>query len=98
MVRYEKRYNEDAKRISAEKVKDDIKISEVGTVPKPESGEAIQKSKSVSSAATEQDLDVFLLGDHGDSDDGQGNTVCIYYYINLYGWYMKPYPKSLYFP
>ncbi|KAL1823573.1 hypothetical protein DCAR_0311495 [Daucus carota subsp. sativus] len=68
---YEKRYNEDAKRISAEKVKDDIKISEVGTVPKPESGEAIQKSKSVSSAATEQDLDVFLLGDHGDSDDGQ---------------------------
>lgn len=68
---YEKRYNEDAKRRSAEKVKDDMKSSEVATVPKSESGETSQKSKGVSSAATEQDLDVFLLGDLGDSDDGQ---------------------------
>ncbi|KAK1384194.1 BSD domain-containing protein [Heracleum sosnowskyi] len=58
---YEKRYDEDAKRRSAEKSK-------------------MTKTKSVSSAATEQDLDVFLLGDLGDSDDGQGlrftSSVC----------------------
>lgn len=54
-----------------------MKSSEVATVPKSESGETSQKSKGVSSAATEQDLDVFLLGDLGDSDDGQGILFCI---------------------
>lgn len=67
---YEKRYNEDAKRRAAEEVKDDVKHSEDGTISKSETGEPVQKTKSVSSAATEQDLDVFLLGDLGDSDDG----------------------------
>lgn len=67
---YEKRYNEDAKRRATEEVKDDLKSSEDGTISKSETGETVQKTKSVSSAATEQDLDVFLLGDLGDSDDG----------------------------
>lgn len=72
MVRYEKRYNEDAKRRAAEEVKDDMKSSEDGTISKPETGVIVQKTKGVSSAATDQDLDVFLLGDLGDSDDGPG--------------------------
>ncbi|XP_074370820.1 uncharacterized protein LOC141711977 [Apium graveolens] len=67
---YEKRYNEDAKRRAAEEVKDDTKSSEDRTISNSETGGTVQKTKSVSSAATEQDLDVFLLGDLGDSDDG----------------------------
>lgn len=63
---YEKRYNEDAKQKAAEEVKD---ISTVGTVSKTEVEGMNQKNKSTTSSATEQDLDVFLLGDLGDSDD-----------------------------
>lgn len=69
---------EDAKKKSAEEMKVDVKESSgVGTDSKTEAGGVSQKSKSVSSSATEQDLDVFLLGDLGDSDDGPGILLCI---------------------
>lgn len=77
LVRYEKRYNEDARRRSAEEVKNDMKSSEVGTLSKSETGKTVQKTKSVSSEAAEQDLDVFLLGDLGDSDDAPGILFCM---------------------
>lgn len=84
MVRYEKRYNEDAKRRAAEEVKDDMKSLEDRTISKPETEGTVQKTKGVSSAATEQDLDVFLLGDLGDSDDGPGILFVLSLFPNCY--------------
>ncbi|KAF9624457.1 hypothetical protein IFM89_011465 [Coptis chinensis] len=69
LIRYEKRYMEE-KLKSAEKEKDD-ELKEnppVGTSSKPESTPTIRPKTSTSSA--EQDLDVFLLGDLGSSDEG----------------------------
>ncbi|KAI8543147.1 hypothetical protein RHMOL_Rhmol08G0195000 [Rhododendron molle] len=66
---FEKRYMEKAKQNSAEQVKDD-KMNETstgGTTSKTAAAGMNQKSKT--SSSTEQDLDVFLLGDLGDSDD-----------------------------
>uniref|UniRef100_A0A5B6YH79 BSD domain-containing protein n=2 Tax=Davidia involucrata TaxID=16924 RepID=A0A5B6YH79_DAVIN len=69
---YEKRYMENAKLKSAEQVKDDeAKETLTGGTSKTEVKGMNQKSKSATSSATE-DLDVFLLGDLGDSDEGQG--------------------------
>lgn len=66
---YEKRYMEEAKQNSAEQV-EDSKMKETstgGTTTKTAAAGMNQKSKT--SSAAEQDLDVFLLGDLGDSDD-----------------------------
>ncbi|KAA8541081.1 hypothetical protein F0562_025044 [Nyssa sinensis] len=74
---YEKRYMEDAKLKSAEQVKgdevkgDEVKETLTGGTSKTEVKGMNQKSKSATSSATE-DLDVFLLGDLGDSDEGHG--------------------------
>ncbi|XP_059641843.1 uncharacterized protein LOC132283833 [Cornus florida] len=64
---YEKRHMEEAKVKSDEQVKDDAvkETSTVGTTSKTEVKGVDKKSKT-----SEQDLDVFLLGDLGDSDEG----------------------------
>ncbi|CAL5327008.1 unnamed protein product [Camellia sinensis] len=70
---YEKRYMDEANLKPAEQVIDD-KMKETSTVlttSKTEAGNMNLKSKT--SSSTEQDLDVFLLGDLGDSDEGPGN-------------------------
>lgn len=71
---YEKQYMEDMKLKSVEQVKDEKakEPTEVGIISKEEVQEVNQKSKTVTSSSAEQDLDVFLLGDPGDSDDGPG--------------------------
>ncbi|XP_057480196.1 uncharacterized protein LOC130767381 [Actinidia eriantha] len=65
---FEKRYMEEAAQIASEQVKDNKMrgASSSETTSKTEAGSLNQKTSSV----TEQDLDVFLLGDLGDSDDG----------------------------
>ncbi|THF94541.1 hypothetical protein TEA_016473 [Camellia sinensis var. sinensis] len=67
---YERRYMEEARLKAAEQAKDDKKkeASTSGTTSETERGGINQKSKT--SPTSEQDLDVFLLGDLGDSDDG----------------------------
>ncbi|XP_075491707.1 uncharacterized protein LOC142529899 [Primulina tabacum] len=67
---YEKRYLEDLKLKSEEKAKDtEVKeVSSDGTSSKK--GEGISKPNSNKSSTSEQDLDVFLLGDLEDSDNG----------------------------
>ncbi|CAL5362430.1 unnamed protein product [Camellia sinensis] len=67
---YERRYMEEARLKAAEQAKDDKKkeASTSGTTSETETGGINQKSKT--SPTSEQDLDVFLLGDLGDSDDG----------------------------
>lgn len=69
---YEKQYMEDVKLKSAEEEKeDDVKeIPKAGTTVKVEAKESNKQSRTSTSSATEQDLDVFLLGDLGDSDEG----------------------------
>ncbi|KAK7851916.1 hypothetical protein CFP56_040566 [Quercus suber] len=75
---YEKRYVEDPKLKSTEQVKDDgaEESQKIEITSKPEAKEVNQKIKT-SSSSTEQDLDEFLLGDPGDSDDGPGRLQCI---------------------
>ncbi|PSR89098.1 ATP synthase subunit b like [Actinidia chinensis var. chinensis] len=65
---FEKRYMEEAAQIASEQVQDNKMrgASSSETTSKTETGSLNQKTSSV----TEQDLDVFLLGDLGDSDDG----------------------------
>lgn len=65
---------EDVKLKSSEQVKDDRaeESTKVGTPSKEEVKEVNEKSKPTTSSSAEQDLDVFLLGDPGDSDDGPG--------------------------
>lgn len=73
---------EESKRKSATEAQNDVKDrSTAATISKTEAEGVSQKSKSVSSSATEQDLDVFLLGDLGDSDDGPGIPLIV---INFY--------------
>ncbi|GMP33213.1 hypothetical protein CsSME_00006633 [Camellia sinensis var. sinensis] len=72
---YEKRYMDEANLKPAEQVIDD-KMKETSTVlttSKTEAGHMNLKSKT--SSSTEQDLDVFLLGDLGDSDEGPGTRA-----------------------
>ncbi|KAK6153491.1 hypothetical protein DH2020_013130 [Rehmannia glutinosa] len=74
--RYEKRYMEDEKLKAAEKVKDTMEKDIPSGLRSDEADEISKpKNKNVKSAASEQDLDVFLLGDPEDSDDGadEGN-------------------------
>lgn len=66
---------EDAKRKASEEGKDE-KTKEpptAGVASKAETKEQNRQNKnSGSSSNNDQDLDVFLLGDLGDSDDGAG--------------------------
>ena len=59
---------------SGEKEKDDAvkEPTKAEITSKAEVKEANQQSKTSTRSSTEQDLDVFLLGDPGDSDDGPG--------------------------
>ena len=66
---------EEATQIASEQVKDNKMkgASSSETTSKTEAGSLNQKTSSV----TEQDLDVFLLGDLGDSDDGPGIMLAL---------------------
>ncbi|KMT10862.1 hypothetical protein BVRB_5g113600 [Beta vulgaris subsp. vulgaris] len=68
---YEKKYNEEAKLKAAEqekaKAEKEKEIVESVAVSKPDGAEPTRTLKTSTSSA-EQDLDVFLLGDLGDSD------------------------------
>lgn len=54
-------------------------------VPKGESKESKLQSKPSTSSTAEQDLDVFLLGDLGSSDEGPGTqkTILFLYFLSL---------------
>lgn len=67
---YEKRFMEEEKQKSAEKVPDNVAKETLpeGSTTKTTAVANAQKSNSGTSLASEQDLDVFLLGDTGDSD------------------------------
>lgn len=80
---YEKRYmeEEEENKKSAENVKEGAAVGSPAPAPAAEtiskteaSGEKSenQKTKTASTKTSEQDLDVFLLGDLGDSDEGPG--------------------------
>lgn len=68
---------EDLKLKPTEQVKDDgaEESQNIEITSKPEAKEVNQQIKT-SSSSTEQDLDEFLLGDPGDSDDGPGRLQC----------------------
>ncbi|XP_016550202.1 uncharacterized protein LOC107850298 isoform X1 [Capsicum annuum] len=67
---YEKKYMEEAKIRSVEKAPVEIvkEVSLAETTSKPEAEATAQKNKKATSSTSDQDLDVFLLGE--DSDDG----------------------------
>ena len=74
---------------SAEEVKDDNveEPTRVEQTSKTELKEKILQSKTSISSTTEEDLDVFLLGDPGDSDDGGSGVskILLTSYICSYG-------------
>lgn len=76
-VRYEKLYMEDVKLKAAEHVTD-AEVEETSSSVRSERAYEISKSKSNTqkSASIDKDLDVFLLGDLEDIDDGSG-TICL---------------------
>ncbi|MCD7446937.1 hypothetical protein HAX54_019748, partial [Datura stramonium] len=67
---YEKKYMEEAEIKSVEKAQVESKgeVSLAGTTSKPVVEATAQKNKKATSSTSDQDLDVFLLGE--DSDDG----------------------------
>ncbi|KAK4426929.1 hypothetical protein Salat_1461700, partial [Sesamum alatum] len=67
---YEKRYMEDVKSKAAENVKD-TGVKEISSAVRSERADEISKPiiNNAKSAASEQDLDVFLLGDLDDADE-----------------------------
>ncbi|XP_048330356.1 uncharacterized protein LOC112491759 [Ziziphus jujuba] len=69
---YEKRYVEDMKLKSAEHEKVDKAEEPMkdGITSEEQVKDANHQSKTATSSSAEQDLDAFLLGDPGDSDDG----------------------------
>lgn len=69
---YEKRYTEEAELKSADKSKTEVAEDNAssGTTSKTTVDGKDQKSKKTTSSTSDQDLDVFLLGE--DSDDGPG--------------------------
>lgn len=75
--RYEKQYMEDVKLKAAENVID-AEVEETSSSVRSERADEISKSKSNTqkSATVNKDLDVFLLGDFEDSDDGPG-MICL---------------------
>ena len=78
-IRYEKKYTEEAKAeiISVEKaqVESEKEVSLAGTICKPVTEATTQKNKKATSSTSDQDLDVFLLGE--DSDDGPGTLFTL---------------------
>lgn len=68
---HEKRYMEEKLKSAEVKDNNTKETSKVGMTSKSGVKETNLQSKTSTSSATEQDLDVFLLGDLGDSDDGQ---------------------------
>ena len=74
-IRFETRYNEEAKLKAAEeekaKAEKEKEAAKSVSVSKPDGAESTRPLKTATSSA-EQDLDVFLLGDLGDSDEGPG--------------------------
>lgn len=76
---YEKRHMENVKLKSLEQV-NNAGAKEPSTVeinPKSEAKDSNQPSKASMSSATEQDLDVFLLGEDSDDDPGTANTFSL---------------------
>ncbi|CAN4115499.1 unnamed protein product [Withania somnifera] len=67
---YEKKYVEEAEKKSVEmaQVESEKEVSLAGTTSKPVAEATSQKNKRATSSTSDQDLDVFLLGE--DSDDG----------------------------
>ncbi|KAK1582189.1 hypothetical protein Q3G72_012616 [Acer saccharum] len=66
---YEKRYIEEVKLQSSEQIKDVAKEpSKIEIIPKSEAQQSNQQSKTSTSSAREQELDVFLLGGESDED------------------------------
>lgn len=65
---------EEAKLKSSEKSQENVarEISSAGTATGASKEGTSHKSKNSVSSTSEQDLDVFLLGDTGDSDEGPG--------------------------
>nr|XP_043638824.1 uncharacterized protein LOC122609937 [Erigeron canadensis]XP_043638825.1 uncharacterized protein LOC122609937 [Erigeron canadensis] len=74
VIPYEKRYmEEEDNKGSDEKVKEEaatVGSSKAETVSKTETSGENQNTKSTTTKSVDQDLDVFLLGDLGDSDEG----------------------------
>ncbi|XP_071702990.1 uncharacterized protein [Rutidosis leptorrhynchoides] len=74
VIPYEKRYMEaeEENKVSDGKVTEDSAVgsSTTETVSKTEASEETLKTKNATKKSTDQDLDVFLLGDLGDSDEG----------------------------
>ncbi|KAK1583911.1 hypothetical protein Q3G72_028115 [Acer saccharum] len=69
MPSYEKRYIEEVKLQSSEQIKDVAKEpSKIEIIPKSEAQQSNQQSKTSTSSAREQELDVFLLGGESDED------------------------------
>ncbi|KAD4385395.1 hypothetical protein E3N88_25563 [Mikania micrantha] len=69
---YENRYKEEEENTKVdEKENADATVGPAAeSVSKTEAGEANQKTKSTNTKTADQDLDVFLLGDLGESDEG----------------------------
>ncbi|KAK4383340.1 hypothetical protein Sango_2787100, partial [Sesamum angolense] len=67
---YEKRYMENVKSKAAEMVKDS-EVKEISPAVRSERADEISKPRTnnAKAAASEQDLDVFLLGDLDDADE-----------------------------
>ena len=69
---YEKKYREAVESKLAGQIKDNgvqEEPTKVETTSEAEVKEAYQQRKTSTSSSTEHDLDTFLLGDPGDSDD-----------------------------
>lgn len=82
---YEKRYVEDMKLKSAEHEKVDKAEEPMkdGITSEEQVKDANHQSKTATSSSAEQDLDAFLLGDPGDSDDGPGNHWSLFTYLKM---------------
>ncbi|KAK0602701.1 hypothetical protein LWI29_036074 [Acer saccharum] len=73
---YEKRYIEEVKLQSSEQIKDVAKEpSKIEIIPKSEAQQSNQQSKTSTSSAREQELDVFLLGGESDEDPGISTPI-----------------------
>lgn len=71
--RYEKDYTEDVSLKAAEKIKEtEVKESSSSVRSKEANEISKPKENNAKPSSSEQDLDVFLLGDLEDSDDGPG--------------------------
>ncbi|KAG5572085.1 hypothetical protein H5410_061851 [Solanum commersonii] len=72
VIRYEKKYTEEAeaeiKSVEKAQVESEKEVSLAGTISKPVAEATAQKNNKATSSTSDQDLDVFLLGE--DSDDG----------------------------